>query len=103
MVASRSALRVAARRSAWVRRAGRTGAEDTGSNYRGRVPDEVDRLAVLGERQRVVVQRRDVRRVDGPVVAAQQPVHDRLDLGAGEVEADALVHAAAEGRPGVEV
>src|SRR6478735_9202469 len=64
------------------------------------VADEVDRLPVLGEGQRMVVERRDVRRVDAPVVAAQQPVHDRLDLGAGEVEADALVHAAAERRPG---
>ena len=38
-----------------------------------------------------------------PLEGAQQVVHGGLDLHAGEVHADALVHAAAEGRPRVPV
>src|SRR6476469_799536 len=63
------------------------------------VPDQGDRQAVLRERQGVVVHRRHVAGVDTPVELTQQPVHDRLDLQAGEVHPDALVHATAERLP----
>src|SRR3954452_7053574 len=62
---------------------------------------DLDRQAVGRGRAGSEAHRRLVAGPDAPAVAQEHLVEDRLDLHAAEVHADALVHAAAERRPGV--
>src|SRR3954452_5876698 len=74
----------------------------SGVLLRGRAQrPKLDRQPVCWERPRAVVHRRLVRGIDVQAAAQEELVHDRLDLHRAEVHADALVHIASEGSPGV--
>ena len=64
---------------------------------------QIDRLSVGGERQGHVVERGGVAGRDLPIEACEQVVHDRFDFDAGEVHAEAFVHASTERFPGIPV